>query len=164
MVHAGLQCGFEELARAIDCRKACQAGLVRWQIALIRCRNVIGRRRQGCRVRCCVGRSRCVVSHIASPHVITADHEPHAGIIGHWPGENGFALCSLRLEFIANSRHRLEVGAGIRGGDRDYASGTVLAEEQRLRTFEDLHLIQVDEAFVDDATLAVVDAVDDQRD
>ncbi len=54
--------------------------------------------------------------------------------------------------------------ARVGRGERQHAGGGVLAEEQGLGTFQDLDLPHVEEAFVDDPALTVIDPVHDHRD
>jgi hypothetical protein len=58
----------------------------------------------------------------------------------------------------------LEGPGGIGRGEGERAGRRVLAEEQRLRAFEDLDLLHVEQALIQHAALAVIDAVDIDRD
>ncbi|MNJ51395.1 hypothetical protein D3C77_466970 [compost metagenome] len=98
---------------------------------------------------------------VAPPlHVRAVDDQAAAEGFGDWSRDHGLKLPLPAVEFVARPRLDLEGSAGIGRGDRDDAGRAVLAEEERLRSAQDLDLLHVDLADAHGAASRQLDAVD----
>ena len=101
---------------------------------------------------------------VAAVHLAAAQREAHAEGVAQRARGDELAHVLLRLELVARLGDEFALAARIVGGERDHAGGRVLAEEQRLRPLQHFDAFEVEEAFLDDAALAVVGTIDDDGD
>ena len=105
-----------------------------------------------------------LVGIIAAPHARTAYRNPEAQRIGERLGDDRFGKGAFCSKFIADPTDKFRIQPGIGGGQGNNASGRVLAKEERLRTLQYLDPRQIEKSLVDHPALAIIDAVDDDRD